>query len=1276
MTLEVFITDWADEDVASDDPNPTLSYQIRGYGTQANGKKVTLIIENFKPYFYFKVPPKWDDIEIENFLESISFIKPTKKKKSKDEDDPPPPPYEKVLKWPFTEFMENPIPFVKLMFKSKRQFQFILNKIKATDPKIELFEPHIQPPYLRFFHEQEIPSCGWCQIKHYEESSIKLTRADQEFVISNYQDVKPAPHLKGIPPIIELSFDVEAQSSHGDFPIAKKNYSKLATNLIDEYQRLINLGDPDIILSARPLIREWLTLAFHPLFIRLPITRVISQTPIDPIHHLTPFTTFLCHPTPPSPSEIFNFLTQNWPPLDLKRSPSTYARFATQLHGHLTQSWRQNIKPFTDQPANSIKFWLTLLTSPQHLYSDHDIHRVYPKTSPPPTKLILEVAPKVLRILRDPPPPSATSRAKHLHTLTALLDEYFPPLEGDQAIQIGITCRKYGEPHLFLKHILTLDTCDPITNEALIIHENAHLEPSDQELKKALKLETLENKELLYQEFRQMATEKQIGEDRARVVVESFKTEAQLLLAFTKQIQKIDPDIILGYNIFGFDFEFLVERAQELDIEDAFLHLGRLIDQPSKYTTQQLNSSGLGENLLKYVKMEGRILIDLYKKIQSMEKLPSYQLDAVAFKFLSQRKNDLPPQELFILQRGSAADRQKIAEYCLIDCILCNRLLAKLEIVTNEIQMAAVCHVPLDFIFRRGQGVKIMSFIAYKCRLRDILLPYIDRSKIDPSDAYEGAIVLNPQTGIHTLPISVCDFNSLYPSSMMSKNISHDSYLPPTSPYLKHPKYQITTSHHTPIPADSRRIIAITYEDFKRVPDPSDPKNAAKRKHVPLGPKTVYFVQPLTRKAIIPEVLEELLRARKQVKKQMETFAKNSFEYALADGLQQAYKVVANTIYGQTGAPTSAIYKKEVAAATTATGRELIIFSRDFVHNTYPYSKVVYGDTDSIFIRFATSSWAPPHPTLKGLDAINKSIILAHEAALLISRQLPKPQNLEFEKAILPFCLITAKRYHGNYYTEYGSPRFKAKSMGIVLKRRDNAPILKHIFGGMMDLIMSQSPLEETWNFLDTELTKLRQNKFPLEDFIVSKTLKSDYKNPLQIAHWVLAQRITQRDPGNRPQTNDRIPYIYFENSTTAIEKTKITSDGRVTKAGKKIKICQGDRIETPQFAAQFNLKPDTYFYLTNQILKPCLQIMRLADPKNADYKFSEYLMAFQMQREGYDYDTLQKQLALQKTKAPLKFLTTTSDDDPTLPPTSSSFEEDDDLIMPLDPTEQILEII
>ena len=129
----------------------------------------------------------------------------------------------------------------------------------------------------------------------------------------------------------------------------------------------------------------------------------------------------------------------------------------------------------------------------------------------------------------------------------------------------------------------------------------------------------------------------------------------------------------------------------------------------------------------------------------------------------------------------------------------------------------------------------------------------------------------------------------------------------------------------------------------------------------------------------------------------------------------------------------------------------------------------------------------------------------------------------------MPFCLLSKKRYVGMLY-ETDANKCKRKEMGIVLKRRDNAPIVKDIYGGIIDILMKQQDIQKAMDFLRGCLQNIVDEKYPMEKLIITKSLRSGYKNPMQIGHWVLAERIGKRDPGNRPKPGDRMKFVFVVN--------------------------------------------------------------------------------------------------------------------------------------------------
>lgn len=705
-----------------------------------------------------------------------------------------------------------------------------------------------------------------------------------------------------------------------------------------------------------------------------------------------------------------------------------------------------------------------------------------------------------------------------------------PHRRADEVIQIGTTFHKYGEQKCFFKHIITLKRCASISGKEEDPDENT--------------------------------------------MVESYTTEKEVLMAWAKLIEKIDPEIITGYNIWGFDWTFLYERSLCVfnrgsgDYSSLFLdRLSRVKGKPAELKEKELRSAALGDNTLKWIDIEGIVQIDLLKLIQKDHNLDSYKLDAVANTFMGLNKVDLSPKELFANYRNGSPEKIKeIAIYCIKDCELVNHLIMKLEVIANNIGMGNVCLVPFSYLFMRGQGIKIFSLVAQICREEGFLIKNIDKDSVDQS-SYEGAIVFDPKPGVYFEPIAVMDYASLYPSSMISENISHDSIVS-AKEYDLNDRLIKEDGNKEYDNLEDYNYTDIQYDVFKLIEE----KGKEEKKKV--GYKVCRFAENKNGdKALLPRTLKKLLKARKDTRKKIkyETITRNDgkecygllkdkgdlyevhdidteqyttvnkseiknvketyndFEKAVLDGLQLAYKVVCNSLYGQVGAATSSICYKELAASTTATGRKMVTLARDYTLDKFKGTKLVYGDTDSIFVSFVDYI----KDKYKGQELSEKEMLkytieIGEEAGAYVTSKLKKPQNLEYEKVFWPFCIFSKKRYFGNKY-EFSTEKYKQTSMGIVLKRRDNAPIVKDIYSGVIDKILNEKNIENAKKYFKDEVAKLLKGKVDLSKLIISKTLRGHYANPTQIAHKVLAERMGERDPGNKPAPSDRIPYCYID---------------------------------------------------------------------------------------------------------------------------------------------------
>ena len=1421
----------------------SAEFIIQMFGLNEKGETCSIQVEDFKPFFYVMVSDKWNTVTKNNFL---SFIK---KKIGKY--------YENsiteclIIKrkklYGFDGGKEHK--FIKFEFKNMGAYnkvknlwytdynkghKLFKNGLYFENTNIRLYEANI-PPLLRLFHIRDISPSGWIALPTKKTIQIidnKRTSCTYEYII-NYKNIIALNDKETRVPYKIMSFDIEASSSHGDFPVPIKSYKKLATNIVEYFETLKMDITKDL---CKNILRRIILAAFG----------YETMSNID-----------LVYPKiKPESKKDVELMCEQW------------------LEEHVrANNNNNNHQGFSNTETITIEEMFEKMNN-----VGEDGEESFDFYNKKHIKQYNDKKATIVDILCD----KNFEREGKLFELNNSLNTCFPKLEGDKVTFIGSTFMNYGDQEPYKNHCIVLNSCTdmPIQNS----------------------------------------------------IIESYQTEREVLLAWQQLVQKENPDIVIGYNIFGFDYEFMFRRAEETGCANEFLKLSRNNDEVCGTRDKETNKLKLeestiqiasGQHDLKFIKMNGRLQVDLYNFFRREENLTSYKLDYVAGHFIGDyiksfehlsfkteikttnltgllegsyihleeighsvdyyddgakfkvisinkeeskfkidgiinpdmkkkvrwclAKDDVTPKDIFRMTNGSADDRSVIAKYCIQDCNLVHYLFNKVDVLTGFIEMAKICSVPINFLVMRGQGIKLTSYVAKKCREKRTLIPVIEKGDLD--EGYEGAIVLDPKCDLYLdNPVACVDYASLYPSSMISENLSHDSKVW-TKEYDLDGNL-IVNGEWGEKDEDGNFIydnlpgyeyVNITYDTFKYVR--KSPKAAAEK--VKSGTKICRFAQFPEGKAIMPSILEELLMARKSTRKlipqQSDEFMKN-----VLDKRQLGYKVTANSLYGQCGAKTSTFYEKDIAACTTATGRLLLTYAKkiieecygDAICNTEKHGPVltkaeyIYGDsvanytpvivknsdkidvipiellaekygkdcwvtcreegkqekefcnfvdletwtekgwtklhrvirhtlaphkkmmrvvtptaivdvtddhslllkngkeispnnvnigdellhhplpkinnkiehnfiinlfdisilekyiemakfiayyqsfdvctkiikvntnplcqlykvelinkyllyenytennnkicelqeikykgfvydlttenhhfaagvgnmivhnTDSVFFTFNLQT--PEGKPIRGKEALEITIELAQEAGHLASSLLKGPHDLEYEKTFMPFCLLSKKRYVGMLY-ETDPNKCKRKEMGIVLKRRDNAPIVKDIYGGIIDILMKEQNISRAIEFLQNSLQNIVDENYPMDKLIITKSLRSGYKNPQTIAHKVLADRITARDPGNKPGPGDRIPFVYI-NTTNK-------------------KALQGDKIETPGYIKEQGLKIDYSFYITNQIMKPVQQVFALVLEKIWEIqkkkltKFTLYKKEVESIRKKYNND-------------------------------------------------------
>ncbi|PON63164.1 DNA-directed DNA polymerase [Trema orientale] len=605
------------------------------------------------------------------------------------------------------------------------------------------------------------------------------------------------------------------------------------------------------------------------------------------------------------------------------------------------------------------------------------------------------------------------------------------------------------------------------------------------------------------------------------VDVMSFDTEREVLLAWRDFINQVDPDIIIGYNICKFDMPYLIERAETLGIAE-FPILGRIRNSRVRVKDTTFSSRQYGTRESKEVTIEGRVQFDLLQVMQRDYKLSSYSLNSVSAHFLSEQKEDVHHSIISDLQNGNAETRRRLAVYCLKDAYLPQRLLDKLMFIYNYVEMARVTGVPISFLLSRGQSIKVLSQLLRKAKQKNLVIPNVKQAGSEQG-TYEGATVLEAKAGFYEKPIATLDFASLYPSIMMAYNLCY--------------------------------CTLVTPEDIRKLNLPPECVNKT--------PSGETFVKSNLQKGILPEILEELLAARKRAKADLKE-AKDPLEKAVLDGRQLALKISANSVYGFTGATVGQLPCLEISSSVTSYGRQMIEHTKKLVEDKFTTlggyehnAEVIYGDTDSVMVQF-------------GVPSVGAAMNLGREAADFISGTFIKPIKLEFEKVYYPYLLISKKRYAGLFWTN--PDKFdKMDTKGIETVRRDNCLLVKNLVNECLHKILIDRDIPGAVQYVKNTISDLLMNRMDLSLLVITKGLTKtgdDYE--VKAAHVELAERMRKRDPATAPNVGDRVPYV-------------------IIKAAKGAKAYE--KSEDPIYVLENNIPIDPQYYLENQISKPLLRI-------------------------------------------------------------------------------------
>lgn len=720
-------------------------------------------------------------------------------------------------------------------------------------------------------------------------------------------------------------------------------------------------------------------------------------------------------------------------------------------------------------------------------------------------------------------------------------------------------------------------------------------------------------------------------------------SEREMIEQFFGLVDRVNPDVLIGYNITSFDNRYINSRKNSQ--QPMCVNPCRIITRRSESVYEHRGFGKFSLNIP--FTIPGRITIDILSYMQKMHPNElNHKLDYIAKKFLGANKHDVTPKDMFriydknkpyeldrLLENSKPKDRRnildrlsleekeilmsnrlngvpepdieqatKVAAYCVQDSLLPIRIMDKQNTWIGQIELANIMGMSVEQLLLAGEQAKCFSLI-YDALVNDGRV-LIKRENI--KKASSGGYVGVPKKGLHKNPVLLLDFASLYPNLVIEHNLCYTTLIEPGETSLD-PNTYITTNF-------TQKELQVDPRTGKK---PN--KGTVRAKELTIDvPYSYRWIKEEVYQGILPRLMSKLLNERKSLRikgknlsiamhkrnklipdhqelgcvieqkiisemdpeifnllfnieedpwkvknpdKLDSTWYKGDKEVELMcdtyEAKQKAMKITANSIYGILNVREGGILPlPECAQTITYFGRSSIQKCGNYVENkmnqmdtsTIPKylvdkygipglikpGTVVYGDTDSIFVKFNH---------LDNEDVYAFGDWIAGELTKLFSKSM----EMEHEQAFCILLLVTKKRYCGIVMDRDGKRKINAKTgkpelyvKGLLSVRRDNCAYNRLIFNEMLEGIVGLKGMKHVLWTVYMRIHDLMCGKINPEDLSISTVYSGSYKSKT-VLMYVMAQKLRER--GKPPSVNERVEYVYCKHE--ANEKTLLSSAKR-----------------------------------------------------------------------------------------------------------------------------------
>jgi DNA polymerase zeta len=617
----------------------------------------------------------------------------------------------------------------------------------------------------------------------------------------------------------------------------------------------------------------------------------------------------------------------------------------------------------------------------------------------------------------------------------------------------------------------------------------------------------------------------------------SLASEEALLSQLAVLVRSLDPDVLVSYSLRQGGIGHLLQRAAVLR-HDLAVGLSRLAlgchDERTKRSWSVSFRPWERDTASGGIRLLGRYVLDVWRIMQSEVKLRTYSFHHLVEEILGRRMPQLPwstQREWFT--NGSIADCRRVLELVLQRAIGTLDLLEALDVMGRTAEMASSYGIDFLSALLRGSQYRVESLMARLAHTHGYVLvsPTTEQVRWQRATAFI-PLVMEPEARYYSDPVLVLDFQSLYPSMIIAHNICFSTCLGRVLLDSKQDWYEFGRGYPRTL-----GVLEHYQPDWLGVVEAA--ALTANTSTIPVDdlltvlPNQTVFVKPRVREGILPRLLREILETRMMLKRGMEAVeaqrsapSSSTTErlrlqavYRMLNARQFAMKYIANVTYGYTSASFSGRMPcAEIADAIVSAGRQAMERIVDFVEATWGPShgaRVVYGDTDSIFVQL---------PSVGREEAFQLGRLIADRCTALF----PDPVRLKLEKVYSRSLLLAKKRYVGWAFESETQRIGMLDAKGIETVRRDSCGLVQKILERALRLLFnSNNDLAPIKCYVQRQLQRVIQGRYAFLDAVFFKEVQlGRYKPGYEPPAALVALQQMARDPTAIPSYRERVPYL------------------------------------------------------------------------------------------------------------------------------------------------------